>query len=157
MQGEAERLPFVDGAFDAVFCECFLTMAADPGVVLREAHRVLRPGGRLAVTDVYLRVPEAASGLERVPPQTCLAGARGREAVLADVEATGFRVRLWRDRSDALKILTARLILACDSVEEFWSGVLGASDGRPEAVSRSHPGYYLLVADRADTAKALGE
>ena len=89
LQGEAARLPFADGIFDAVFCECFLTMADDPGAVLREARRVLRPGGRLAITDIYLRRPEAASNLEHLPRQTCLAGARGREDVLEGREGRG--------------------------------------------------------------------
>ena len=52
--GDAERLPFGDAAFDAVICECaFCTFPAKP-VAAAEFARVLRPGGRVGITDVTL-------------------------------------------------------------------------------------------------------
>jgi arsenite methyltransferase len=53
----AQILPLADASLDAIFCECVLSLAADPAAALREAARVLAPGGALAVSDLYLRGP----------------------------------------------------------------------------------------------------
>lgn len=51
-QGDAERLPFEDGEFDAVVCECAYCTFPDKAVAAREFHRVLRPGGRIGLSDL---------------------------------------------------------------------------------------------------------
>jgi len=76
LQGEIERIPLPDGAVDVVISNCVINLSADKGRVLREAFRVLKPGGRFAVSDVVVRGP--------VPPEVrrsmelwlgCVAGA----------------------------------------------------------------------------------
>ena len=49
--GDAENLPFGDGGFDAVLCSNSFHHYPNPGAFLREAHRVLRPGGKLILRD----------------------------------------------------------------------------------------------------------
>ena len=51
MVGDAENLPFGDGRFDAVLCSNSFHHYPNPGAFLREAHRVLRPGGKLILRD----------------------------------------------------------------------------------------------------------
>lgn len=91
LKGEIENIPLPDDSVDVIISNCVINLSADKDRVLREAFRVLKPGGRFAVSDVVVRgsVPEAVrkSMLLWVG---CIAGALEESEYLAKLRAAGF-------------------------------------------------------------------
>ncbi len=88
LRGYIEDIPLPDSSVDVVISNCVINLSADKGEVLREAARVLRPGGRLAISDVIADTDMDRTTREDMQQWTgCIAGAltRGQfEAALAD-------------------------------------------------------------------------
>ena len=91
LQGTIENVPLPDASVDVVISNCVINLAADKDPVLREAFRVLAPGGRFAVSDiVVLRpLPEAARRVMRLWTG-CVAGALVDTEYVARLTAAGF-------------------------------------------------------------------
>jgi len=91
LKGTIEEIPLPDNSVDVVISNCVINLSADKDRVLREAFRVLRPGGRFAVSDVVVRgdVPETVrqSMLLWVG---CVAGALEEQDYRARLVAAGF-------------------------------------------------------------------
>lgn len=145
IRGSADALPTGDGAFQALFCECVLSLTPEPSVVLREFHRTLAPGGILILSDIYQRVP-AAGAIPAAGVRCCLNGAVSRETVQSMVRRAGFNIFLWEDHTPMLKRLAAEIVFAYGSMSAFWSA-LGREPGAAAcAPGAMKPGYYLLAA-----------
>jgi trans-aconitate methyltransferase len=91
LKGEIEHIPLPDNSVDVIISNCVINLSGDKDRVLREAFRVLKPGGRFAVSDVVVR--------GEVPPVIrrsmelwvgCVAGALGEQEYLAKLAAAGF-------------------------------------------------------------------
>ena len=89
--GEIEHLPVADASVDVVISNCVVNLSPDKPQVFREAHRALRPGGRLLVSDLVLTRP-LAPGLQRSVAlyAGCVAGAALRADYVAAIRAAGF-------------------------------------------------------------------
>jgi SAM-dependent methyltransferase len=91
LKGEIESIPLPDNSVDVIISNCVINLSADKDRVLREAFRVLKPGGRFAVSDVVVRgnVPEAVrkSMLLWVG---CIAGALEEQDYIARLTGAGF-------------------------------------------------------------------
>jgi arsenite methyltransferase len=89
--GEIENLPAADASVDVVISNCVINLSPDKPRVFREAFRVLRPGGRLMVSDIVLtrKLPESVRALP-VVVVSCVGGALLRDDYLGAVGDAGF-------------------------------------------------------------------
>jgi SAM-dependent methyltransferase len=90
LEGYLEAIPLPDACVDVVISNCVINLAADKAVVLREAARVLRPGGRFAVSDVIADPDMDAATRADVDQWTgCVAGALTRAEFVRALCAAG--------------------------------------------------------------------
>ena len=148
LQGTAAAIPCLDGQFDGAICECVLSLTGDIDACLGEMHRVLRPGGKLVLTDIYRKTPRRQ--LELPDLRSCIAQAMPLAAITEALDRAGFTVGMLRDRSDLLAQLAGQIIFSHGSLEQFWQLFLGAEDARRMgcALTASPLGYMALIAQR---------
>jgi len=91
LKGEIERIPLPDNTVDVVISNCVINLSADKDRVLREAFRVLKPGGRFAVSDVVTRGEIAPAIRQSVLAWVgCIAGALEEDEYRGKLSAAGF-------------------------------------------------------------------
>jgi arsenite methyltransferase len=117
LKGTIEAIPLPDNSVDVIISNCVINLSTDKGAVLREAFRVLKPGGRFAVSDVVVRgaVPdEVRRNMELWIG--CVAGALEESDYAAKLKAAGFdsvEVQPWR----IYQVEDARSFLAGSGVD----------------------------------------
>jgi SAM-dependent methyltransferase len=91
LKGDIEHIPLPDNHVDVIISNCVINLAADKDKVLREAFRVLKPGGRFAVSDVVTRGEMHPEIRQKVMLWVgCIAGALEVEDYAAKLRAAGF-------------------------------------------------------------------
>ncbi len=91
LKGEIENIPLPDNSVDVVISNCVINLSADKSRVLNEAYRVLRPSGRLAVSDVVVRGEVPADVRKNVELWVgCVAGAMEESEYRRKLAAAGF-------------------------------------------------------------------
>jgi len=98
-KGTIEDLPVEGESVDAIISNCVINLSPEKDKVYREAYRVLRPGGRIMVSDIVLERPLPAEILQSVDAYLgCVGGASLRSVYLRTIEEAGFReVRITRE------------------------------------------------------------
>jgi len=137
IRARGDRLPFKDGVFDALFCECVLSLFDDRPAGLDEFHRVLRPGGFLVLSDLCASGPYTsgpyASGASGSGGASCADRAGSLDETARLVRAGGFAVTLLEDHSAHLRDLAARLVWTAGE------GACGCGRGL---------GYFLMIGQK---------
>jgi arsenite methyltransferase len=107
--GELEHLPAADSSVDAMISNCVINLTPDKAAVFREAFRVLKPGGRLAVSDMVLlkELPDVVK--QSVAAYVgCLSGAIMKDAYIATIRAAGFEdIRIVEESSFPLDYMAS--------------------------------------------------
>jgi arsenite methyltransferase len=100
LKGTIESIPLPDDSVDVIISNCVINLSSDKDAVLREAFRVLKPGGRFAVSDVVVRGDVPADIRRSMELWVgCIAGALEETEYAAKLRAAGFadvEVEPWR-------------------------------------------------------------
>jgi arsenite methyltransferase len=114
LKGEMENIPLPEGSVDVIVSNCVVNLSADKDRVFAEAFRVLKPGGRLAISDVVFRGEVPAEIKRSVELWVgCVAGALEESDYRAKLDAAGFEAieveptRVYK-ADDARQFLTAK-------------------------------------------------
>jgi arsenite methyltransferase len=136
LKGEIESIPLPDNSIDVIISNCVINLSADKDKVLREAFRVLKPGGRFAVSDVVTRgaIP-AAIRRDVLLWAGCIAGA---------LDENDYRKRLAAAGFEAIGIEPTR-IYNIEDAREF----LASKDIDVDAVALAVEGKFMSAFVRA--------
>lgn len=136
LKGEIERIPLPDNAVDVIISNCVINLSGDKDRVLREAYRVLKPGGRFAVSDVVVRGEVPAAIRKSMELWVgCIAGALSEadyRSKLATAGFTGIDVEVTR-------------VYGVDDAREF----LAAEGSDVDAVAEEVDGKFVSAFIRA--------
>jgi len=117
LKGEIEHIPLLDNSVDVIISNCVINLTADKDRVLHEAFRVLRPGGRLAVSDVVTRGEIAPEIRQSVLLWVgCVAGALEESEYRQKLTAAGFE-QIQIEPTRIYRVEDAREMLASSGID----------------------------------------
>ncbi len=135
-KGEIEHIPLSDNAVDVIISNCVINLSADKDAVLAEAFRVLKPGGRLAVSDVVVRGEVPAAIRRSVELWIgCVAGA---------LEESDYRAKLQKAGFEAVDLEPIRIYRAEDA-----RGALARAGLDADAIAPAIEGRFMSAFIRA--------
>jgi ubiquinone/menaquinone biosynthesis C-methylase UbiE len=148
---DGRRLPFADGCFDGIVAECVFSLIGYRAAHFAECARVLRAGGRLALTDLYARAGIIPDRCADGTAGGCLSGMTTRDAIFAALADAGLSIETWQDHTPLLKSFVAQLIFNDQGGEALWAGDVPAAAA---ALRARRPGYFLLLARKPERSSA---
>jgi ubiquinone/menaquinone biosynthesis C-methylase UbiE len=162
LQGDAERLPIAGASVDAIVCECAFCTFPDKAVAASEFARVLRPGGRVGLSDLTRHVETLPAELQDLLAWiACIADARSVEEYARYLRDADLLVGLVEPHDDALaelvrdirtKLLGAELLLKLRNVGAppgvDFEQARAMARAAAEAVRAHQFGYALVVATK---------
>jgi ubiquinone/menaquinone biosynthesis C-methylase UbiE len=117
LKGEIESIPLPDNSVDVIISNCVINLSTDKDRVLREAFRVLKPGGRLAVSDVVTRGEIAPEVRQSVLAWVgCMAGALEENEYRGKLQAAGFE-QIEMEPTRIYRVEDAREFLAASGID----------------------------------------
>ena len=144
LKGDIEHIPLPDNSVDLIISNCVINLSPDKDLVLAEAFRVLKPGGRLAVSDIVVRgeIPqEIKHSIELWAG--CVAGALEENEYIAKLERAGF---------ERVSIEPTRVYTAVDARDLFDGTGINLEDIAPLVDGKFMSGFVRATKREASPA-----
>jgi SAM-dependent methyltransferase len=121
VHGDIEDMPLPDATFDLVVSNCVLNLVPDKAAAFAEIRRVLKPGGRFAISDIVLQGDLPPSLAEASLMYVgCVAGAQQQDEYLATITAAGFeKIKVMKSREIRLPDSVVKTVLGADGATAF--------------------------------------
>jgi ubiquinone/menaquinone biosynthesis C-methylase UbiE len=155
--GDGEKLPFNDSTFDIVISECSISLLPDKRAAAKEIRRVMKPKGKLVISDVILRSKISSRLNNQIAFASCVSGAESLNGYIKLFENVGFGDTFVEDHSEEMKRMAYQILVRFGSFETFSkklaedsgifeTGCCGKRHGSPwlELFKEGKPGYALL-------------
>ena len=140
IQGQSNAIPILEETVDAVLMECVLSILPTDDGSLTEIIRVLKPGGILMFSDLYMRCSEEESEKNRIDSESDHPKIRLADELFNLFGETGLSVRYWEDQSTVLQSLRLKFL---------WEG--SASENK-FPYKMKNIGYICLIAERVSAS-----
>jgi arsenite methyltransferase len=141
LKGDIEHIPLPDNSVDLIISNCVINLSPDKDLVLAEAFRVLKPGGRLAISDIVVRgeIPhEIRRSIELWAG--CVAGALEEQEYVAKLERAGF---------ERVSIEPTRVYTAADARELFEGTEINLDAVAPVVDGKFISGFVRAIKPKA--------
>jgi arsenite methyltransferase len=152
IRGTGDTLPFKDSSFDALLCECVLSVLNNKQLALSEFARVLDQDGYLIISDVFIKEGSGQQRSEETQGgRPARDGLLTRENLWTLLRGFGFSPLLWEEHDGLLKEFLARMIMAGERLPDSWRCRGGRGDRETGLPKIS---YFLLVARKGNSFPA---
>ena len=115
LKGEIEAIPLADATVDLIISNCVINLSPEKDRVFGEAYRVLKPGGRLAISDIVVRGP--------VPPEVRKSVELWMGCVAGALEEGEYRTKLAHAGFEAIEIVPTR-VYGMEDARSFWRALV---------------------------------
>lgn len=147
-----ESIPFENGSFNGVFAECTLSLMNDLEKTIEEVFRVMTPGGRFVISDIYANKPEYLNELKSYSVNTCLKAPHDLNELKELLIDKGFDILFEEKEDEYFKQLIIKIIFEYGSMENFWNASDACSSLDAEkfqsALKKCKLGYFLMIAHK---------
>jgi len=159
-RASSEQLPFASRSFDVTLCECSLCLFESMGAALEQIHDVLKPGGRIGISDFFINapVPDSLDGL--LGRVLCVTGAPSLDGYREELAQAGFeyvRIRavnwtlndLIKRIRDRLNLLAVAPAASCPDLPVDWGDPASVLADLEDFIATGGAGYLIATARRA--------
>ncbi len=160
LMGDCFSIPLVSGSITGVLMECALSLSYRSLDTLKEIKRILAPGGKAIITDIFLRELDSSFDRQCLQKSRCISGVMYREEILEQFSQAGFLLDIWQDHTLFLKKWMIENIFRMGSATDFFRLFTGGRND-PEMIDtlsrKIKLGYFLAILSVSTMTEPIAE